>query len=1739
MPQRPSAARLRPLLIALAVAAPAATALAVAETPPPTVAPATTPSHVIGEQVGTARQIVPFGAAREDGDVVTFAVGRTRAPSPEPPVSTTTPRLVPAPPGQNPDGDPDGETAGQRAQAPAPSTPNADSVLLVGKTAGATAPTAWSRAAAPLDAAGEPLKPGSWYPAGAATDDSQASSLAPTPQHAGESTQNGAAALLVATAPDGGAATSGLLVRTAADAFRLLPPPPAALLAPAAELSAPDAKTDVAPFATFDVAPPATGPAPTYGRTGVLIAPPGGDGVLVWDGSAWSEEPFQNAAGVAEQPTRSPSALGATADGDGVALVAGADGTAADRITLYRRLADRSGWRPVVVDSPLVSGALPDGVSSVLAVPRPGDPLTVTAGHWWLDLLVANADGAEIAATVHLTPGVASTTPATGTSPTSDTSPTTAPTDPPATDPPPTTTTAPTTPATTAPTTPAVLRAKATRTWCQSLSSTGPVVPALPDPALCDDELPGKFSLDRGYRSIAFAGQGLLPDGAAPTTPSTDSPYGGRVITSPVMDVVGDSAAVRDSSASGGYLRLDGPHFTLRGGIGESPQADNLTQTAAFISDRLGWTGGRRVIGHVTTASDPDAGTFLTTTPVSFEPVLDVALSPQVEADRGAGAVVLSSGGIRRVYDDGRSTDYGGSLYSVLIGQTPRTPRAIAWPFDDVVVVVGTNGLLATLPAPVPRSGFDEGDVEDPELEEAAAGLDLTDVAFQDAREFAGEADLVKGFGGWAVGRDGAALHFDRDDITRVELPASLDKPDLRQVIYAGQRAYVASSAGLLVEVNRGTEAAPDFTLEPDAELGALMTADGRGSNVFTVAGLRDGTLVVDGRYVRLGTGGSWERLASPAEGDVVALSVMRKPGAAPGVAGLSIFAAIADRPRPRTGETQDRMGPPPPPGPEGGTEEDPATLRVERTPVAEDGRLTELTSAGWIDRTRTPLDLGNQLDVPVPDVPTQAIASDDTGRGWAVSGTAGSFDDDFETMFRIPRGAVLPLGVPRADAAAAVPSAVVGHAATGTRAQTTPAPTTPSPTTPADAPPVPAIEPAGPGSPPVRILVGGHPACLSSCTGRADQRLAPTENLREAVATARRMHRDLGEQSARALIVGGGRTSFPGPIFDRAAAHDYRDLLVGEANGVPVFPAIGSGDQAFEESRATFAADVARPLRPTAARATTDGIVPVTDPAPPGGDTVAYAFDVVGSGGGAARVVVADTADAFSVDETTGDPIRTPRDWTAGAHGEWLAAVLDDAAAKGRPSVVIGAAAVERRAPTAKTEFLATHGASAYVSTDGSDDPYDVGFGPRERRGTLNIAGRELLLLHTSTLGHAMPQATLNRNRDVLRSAGPNDGPLADLTSSASLLELTIPTERDSLRQVVPRSVPVFRRFAAPESRPMPVGAASGAYLPTAVENDNGVRYTDKLNPDPNAPAVAAWGFGQGDATPYPCRTWFSAEDCGERVDSSGRFEVADPSIAVFARARFNPKAKNQPPEIIVDARGNPIQDASSPVLCPLKPGTTTATAAVSGRTVSFPIRVVDRPANADATGKKCEFMWGSPNEPKKDPEPAKPPVNPAVRLPNVVAAVQPDPKPLPKPTNSPQPPVQPMSALPVVAPVFAIPTPSAQEPTPTVAPNPKPFTTPPTPTPPSGVNSHAYLQAPSPMMQFQVATAMQQQRREQLARESAEHHATIYRAEPRSPLAPALAGGAALALLVGAAGHAAGRRRALSRAAQRRWIG
>ena len=109
----------------------------------------------------------------------------------------------------------------------------------------------------------------------------------------------------------------------------------------------------------------------------------------------------------------------------------------------------------------------------------------------------------------------------------------------------------------------------------------------------------------------------------------------------------------------------------------------------------------------------------------------------------------------------------------------------------------------------------------------------------------------------------------------------------------------------------------------------------------------------------------------------------------------------------------------------------------------------------------------------------------------------------------------------------------------------------------------------------------------------------------------------------------------------------------------------------------------------------------------------------------------------------------------------------------------------------------------------------------------------------------------------------------------------------------------------------------------------------------------------------------------------------------------------------------------------------------------------------------------------------------------------------------------------------------PMADSARPPVAPNPKPITPPVPPAPPSGVSTQ---QVPAPNVQNVIVGVKQEERQTEVAREGADHQATVYKASPRPDATTLLAGGA-LALLIAAGGSVAGRRRRLARAA-RSWL-
>ena len=1863
-------ARVARALAVLALTLPALTGISLAEdAPPQATTPATSPTQVVGEQVGTAREIVPFGAAvvtspagsspagtspEEPGTtggadagssaMVVWAVGQTRGPTAEPPSTPTTPRvadrgdqmLPPSTTSTTPDGDGEDEEGGGKNPKgttpdeqvlpplpgipapttattptettpedttppkrpvdviPQPSTPPVN-VLLTGTAAGPDAPTAWKRTELPLDANGDPLAAGSWRPAGSAVHRESPPAAPNEPQraanaspNAGDATVHGAAALLVRVADP--APSAGVLARRSDGRFQLLPGVPAELLAPAERIADPDATTDLAPMAVIDL--PDAKPAPTtpdgaaeppqvppYGRTGVLLVPAGGDGVLAWDGNAWSEEPFQDAAGQPAAPASTPVALAATPDGDAVALVA-SDDTAPDRVTLYRRLADHSGWRPMKLESPLLSGPLPAGIEAVRPTVRrgegqAGDPLTAAPGHWWIDVLVRRSGGATVPATIHLRPGPArvstvepttpeqtdpaATTP-TPTDPAETTGP--APTDPAATEPAPTTTPVQTNPDA-APSDP--LSARATGTFCVAATPTADATKALDDDGkLCTHELPAGFPASRGYRSQAFATQGALATGAAAAQPSApgaaDSRFGGRIITSPVTEQKADGPAARDRSASGGYLRLVGDRFTLEGGLGETPDGTGHTETAAFVSDIAGWTGGSRLAARVMRAAAVDAGTYRTTTPPMWEGPIDVALSPDDMAKADTGSVVLTPTAMRREFDDDRDPTWGwtSELWDY-DDDEGRALRAIAWLPGDRLAIVGTNGAFYGVDSPRPEATRVQFDFSNVDLEisrvKGAEGLDLVDVAARPIDPFTepvvGISDEPSGAGqigaggptepgnglgkprdgadfeGWAVGRDGAALRFRGfRAIRRVPLEGVLEQADLRQVAYADKQAYIASSAGLL-------KASGD-EIEIDRELAAMIEADGRPPEVRTVAGLADGAVVVDARYVRNGPDSPWERLASPAEGDVVAVALAR-PGATPaqGTKSLRIYASIADVGRPRIGEIDRQIV-------EIDRNNQPVYHDFESTAVASDGRLAELTPAGWIDRTRTPLERTSSIDVTQRPLPIQSIVTDPSGRGWAVGGEGSYIERDGRLVEK--RGTSIRIDDTQLAVAPPWPTAVrptTPATAPDQVAASTPDQAAAAAPAPAASTPIP--DPA-PDAKRIKILIGGHPACAETCTGREDQRVAPLANLQLALAAGARLR----AKGVQAVVIGGGRTTAATDL-SRAAAQGYADLLRSEPGGPPAFAALGTGDAGrgadAAVKRATFVQQVIDPLKPADAASAAPGAPRLVDVTVPGSDArdaeAAYAFDVPGQDGGAARVVV--------IDNTTDEPLRGG---LSGPQGKWLEAVLDDAAAQRRAVVVVGAAAIDRAGLAADQaqllKLLLDHGVAAYVSTDGEDDRQSEQFGPRERTRTLKVDDRRLLLVHSSTLGHALPSPVWMSLRDSLYRDDDEveTGPLSDYREAgASLVQLSLPALAGA-GSVSAESVSVVRRVEPAEVTDFAVGAAMPLWVPVREDSENGIRWVDPSDKKAGEQVTAGSGISTGIES--LCGVLIDLSECARGLPPEGRFSVEDPSIAMFVRAKVKTKRvkgkvqQDGDPEVVTDpATGNPIADGASQILCPIKAGTTWATFTAGGLSARWRLRIVPRPDGMPGPeGKnKCDFLWTHRHDDPVPAKPATPAIPPAVVIPPV-PVLEPGPaETKSKPHHKTAKTLTPRTPL-LLAPVDVMSTAVPPSAVPPVSPKPKPITPPPGPAPaPVASQSHIYSQLASPVTAAQAITVLQTERRHEVAREGADHQAVAYEADPLPTVRLLLAGGA-LALLTALGGALAGRRRALARAAARRYL-
>ncbi|MDO9356416.1 MAG: hypothetical protein Q7T55_22150, partial [Solirubrobacteraceae bacterium] len=600
--------------------------------------------------------------------------------------------------------------------------------------------------------------------------------------------------------------------------------------------------------------------------------------------------------------------------------------------------------------------------------------------------------------------------------------------------------------------------------------------------------------------------------------------------------------------------------------------------------------------------------------------------------------------------------------------------------------------------------------------------------------------------------------------------------------------------------------------------------------------------------------------------------------------------------------------------------------------------------------------------------------------------------------------------------------------------------------------------------------------------------------------------------------------------------------------------PVIGTGDASTDQGRKNFVEQVA-PVDPSTPD---ESVAPASGP-PSAKDTVAYWFEVTGEAA-TVRVIVVDNA---------GGPLRGG---ITGAQATWLKEALGVAQLQRKPAVVIGSSRLDDRSivaeatRTAELNLFAAGGAAAYVSTDGVDDTSQLTqFGPRVRDTVVATPSGTIEVVHSGALGHYVPPSALFGDQNFLineedqqRAQEQVQERVRDLLQQPAMVALDIGPVGDTLgvsptaspASVSATLIPVFRELS--DTGPLKVerSYAQTIYVASVIDGANGFTWTD---PEHTAYGLQdAAGNSVGGASPDQCRLFLPASECNDVLPTDMRFETADPSIAVFVRAKATrtTSAKNRqdeysPPEIVLDDKNNPIVDSKSLILCPIRSGTTSFTVSTAGTSRTYPLEVVEpgsrgsRPVSPNAkpgaagTKAPCGFSYsrlgGRPAPEKKPVAKPEPPVVPEP-LPQV-----PDPVAPPKPAV----PVAPILRQPtpltfVAPPVFTFVPPSADTARPPLAPNPKPITPAAPPAPPSGLSTQ-----PAPQIQNVTVAVRREERQTEVAREGADHQATIYRASPRPDATTLLAGGA-LALLIAAGGHLAGRRRRMAQAARvaRSWL-
>ena len=522
-----------------------------------------------------------------------------------------------------------------------------------------------------------------------------------------------------------------------------------------------------------------------------------------------------------------------------------------------------------------------------------------------------------------------------------------------------------------------------------------------------------------------------------------------------------------------------------------------------------------------------------------------------------------------------------------------------------------------------------------------------------------------------------------------------------------------------------------------------------------------------------------------------------------------------------------------------------------------------------------------------------------------------------------------------------------------------------------------------------------------------------------------------------------------------------YAELLRSRS-GLPTYTAVAEGDVAGG-SVSAFGASFAGAPAPMGSGDSGSSIsraaVPSTGRTRPGALTH-YAFDVANDDG-AVRVVVIDNSSGSLV---ASDGHQNP----AEPQEQWLANVLDDAAAKQIAAIVVGSRDLNSRAKPALNladdadriaALLVAHGASAYF--------FDR---PEENRTARVPAGASSTLpeFGTGALGY----------RSSVQNASSLGIPDALFGSAGFLLAEVDSARRDATTNVAPvavRLIPVIDSLSM-----------------LALDGNQVRRSRPSLFQGIGRRPVSGdrWGEVGGDGVPDPGGadpyTSFPAvpcqvTGCSTRIDPEFTFTSKDPDLLDFVSSDTASSNLRKP---LIGADDKVVRTSSSGLACPFNAGKTVVTLSAGGRGFSMPVEVLD-----GSVLRPCGTMPLNPSRFVKTPQP-----NPEAAAPPPAAS----PLPAALPVLLLPPPPAPPAALPSLFAGFFGGASGPPSVSPPVSPPPPPPTFFANPVPPGG------------------STVKVEKREEEVAPEGSSA-ASAYRADDHLPLEPFMIGMMIIAGLAG----------------------